>query len=125
MSECELVDQCSWSKILFRNGGVSLAAWFLDGLLARELSSRWRGRKSSTHEVLGTVKEIATRDDARKVLKGMFATLPADLLRCSGREISKGGAWCVPAQTRRTADLECAPAAIPVSFRFGLESFES
>jgi integrase/recombinase XerC len=78
-------------KDVAQNGGVSLQRglwighWRENCRLADGRVERVRRTKC-----LGSAKEIATREDAQKALKGLLATLPADLLQCSGQEIALG-----------------------------------
>jgi site-specific recombinase XerD len=74
-----------------QNGGVSLQRGFWIGSWRENcrLDDGTMERVRRT-KCLGSTEEIATREEARKLLKEHLATLPADLLECSGPEIPLG-----------------------------------
>jgi site-specific recombinase XerD len=63
-----------------QNGGVSLQRGFWIGSWCENVGTVERVRRT---KCLGSTEEMATRDEARKMLKGLLVTLPADLLRCA------------------------------------------
>jgi integrase/recombinase XerC len=73
-------------KDIIQNGGVSLQHGFWIGHWRENLCLDGTVKRVRRTKCLGSVKEIATRDEARKMLKRLLATLPADLLRCSTDE---------------------------------------
>jgi site-specific recombinase XerD len=104
------------TKDVVENGGVSLQRGFWIG----SWSEHFRLHDGSVERVrrtkcLGSAEEI-TREDARKLSKGMFATLPADLLSCSGQEKALG-----PRDLDRVIKKVCLRAGIdathPHAFR--------
>jgi site-specific recombinase XerD len=64
-------------KDIVQNGGVSLQRGFWIGHWRENCGLDGRVRRT---KCLGSAKEIATREDARKLLKGLLTTVPADLL---------------------------------------------
>jgi site-specific recombinase XerD len=101
-----------------QNGGVSLQRGFWIGHW-RENSRLPEGRVERVRRTkcLGSAKEIATREDARKVLKGLLATLPADLLMCAEDGVRSLG----PRDLNRIIKKVCLRAGIdathPHAFR--------
>jgi site-specific recombinase XerD len=70
-------------KEIVQNGGVSLQRGYWIGHWHENCRLDGAVKRVERTKCLGSTKEIATRDEARKILTGILATLPADLLKCS------------------------------------------
>jgi integrase/recombinase XerC len=73
-------------KDIVQNGGASLQHGFWIGHWRENCRSEGTVTRVRRTKCLGSAKEIATRDESRKLLKGLLANLPAELLRCSSEE---------------------------------------